>query len=121
MLCGDLFDIKTNSFVAYRQIPISQIKNITQNVKDKNEYTLHVNEFQTLDELESMNAVSGDDRHKQKEKMQNIKQNTVIILHLSNLDKYFKNKKRKELKQKHIGAILKLYSAKQLKNKIKII
>lgn len=109
VICGDIY-VK-DKFFTYRQIPISKIKTIQK--ESDTTFLLFVRNYESFEDTESLNSVSGKDKEKHAQKLKKIQNISEILLDLNQLDSYFKkNKKNKDLKDKHIGGFMKLFESK---------
>ena len=109
-VCGNIYEKKDHAkkpvytHITYRQIPINKIKDIKK--ISENVYELNVRKFESLDDTQSLNSVSGKDRDEHIKKMKKVQNIDTIVIDINDLDKYFK--KRKDLKEKHTTGLMKL-------------
>lgn len=103
-LCGDIF--VNNRCLAFRQIPVKEIIQITELPNKPDNYTLHLSEFETFEESQSSSDVKASHKETHLAKTQTIKQQTQLSFCIRDLDKYFA--KRNDLREKHINAFHKL-------------
>lgn len=101
-----------NKYVSYRQIQIVQIRGI-EATDNPNVYLIELENYESYDELEAIQTSDSRNKQAQKETAEYIRALTQIELDLQNLDLYMR--KRKELKEKHIGAFEKLFKKKSCK------
>jgi hypothetical protein len=102
VLCGNIYE--NGKHVAYRQIPINKIKGIKQ--LSDGQFELSIKSFESFEDVESANAVCGSAKEEHLTRLKKIQNIEIITLNLNDLDRYFK--KKKELKEKHINAFMKL-------------
>lgn len=106
VLCGDIYT--NRGAVGYRQIPVNKIKHIS--LEREGRYKIEIEDYESFDEVETMQTMSSLDRKRYKEQTDKIRNMTTITLELKGLDSFFA--KRKDLKEKHIGALMKLIQNK---------
>jgi hypothetical protein len=70
---------------------------------------MEIEDFETFDEKETASTISSRHRNDYQDSVNKLKRITLLTIKTTNLDSYFA--KRKDLKEKHIGALLKLINA----------